>query len=81
MPYTWLDEVPSIRDRHTPEDLRREAAGRLPAKIVFVECGAPWFEELKWVEQTRVHGTANLRNRCQSYGECQELELLRTLQS
>ena len=51
MPYTWLHEVPSIWDRHTPENLRQEAAGNLPDKIVFVECGAPWLEELKWVEQ------------------------------
>jgi L-fuconolactonase len=50
MPYTWLHEVPSISGRHTPEDLRREAAGHLPGKIIFVECGAPWLEELKWVE-------------------------------
>lgn len=50
MPYTWLHEVPSIWDRHTPENLHREAPAHLPAKIVFVECGAPWFEELKWVE-------------------------------
>jgi L-fuconolactonase len=51
MPYTWLHEVPSIWDRHTPENLLKEAPGHLPEKIVFVECGAPWFEELKWVEQ------------------------------
>lgn len=51
MPYTWLHEVPSIWDRHTPENLRQEAAGHLPDKIVFVECGAPWLDELKWVEQ------------------------------
>src|SRR5215469_2276012 len=51
MPYTWLHEVPSIWDRHTPENLRTEATGHLPGRIVFVECGAPWFEELKWVEQ------------------------------
>jgi L-fuconolactonase len=51
MPYTWLHEVPTIWDRHTPENLRREAPDNLPGKIVFVECGAPWFEELTWVEQ------------------------------
>lgn len=51
MPYTWLHEVPSIWDRHTPENLHREAPEQLPDKIVFVECGAPWLEELKWVEQ------------------------------
>lgn len=51
MPYTWLHEVPSIWDRHSPENLYREAPEHLPAKIVFVECGAPWLEEVKWVEQ------------------------------
>jgi L-fuconolactonase len=51
MPYTWLHEVPSIWNRHTPENLHREAPENLPEKIVFVECGAPWFEELKWIEQ------------------------------
>jgi len=51
MPYTWLHEVPSIWDRHAPENLLREAPGHLPGKIIFVECGAPWLEELKWVEQ------------------------------
>ena len=51
MPYTWLHEVPSIWDRHTPENLLREAPEHLPSKIIFVECGAPWLEELKWVEQ------------------------------
>jgi L-fuconolactonase len=51
MPYTWLEGLPSIRDRHTPEELHRETAGHVPDKIVFVECGAPWLEEVKWVEQ------------------------------
>jgi len=51
MSYTWLHEVPSIWGRHTPENLLCDASGHLPGKIVFVECGAPWFEELKWVEQ------------------------------
>jgi L-fuconolactonase len=51
MPYTWLHEVPSIWDRHTSENLLQEAVEHLPDKIVFVECGAPWFEELKWVEE------------------------------
>ena len=50
MPYTWLHEVPSISGRHAPENLRQEATGHLPGKIVFVECGAPWLDELKWVE-------------------------------
>jgi L-fuconolactonase len=51
MSYTWLEGLPSIRDRHTPEELHRETAGHVPDKIVFVECGAPWFEEVKWIEQ------------------------------
>src|SRR5205814_2204040 len=50
MPYTWLHEVPTIWDRHTPEQLQAETA-ELPEKIVFVECGAPWLEEVRWVEQ------------------------------
>jgi len=51
MPYTWLHEVPTIWNRHTLENLDREAAEHLPEKIVFVECGAPWLEELIWVEK------------------------------
>jgi L-fuconolactonase len=51
MPYGWLHEVPSIWDRHVPQTLHAEAGGDLPEKIVFVECGAPWLDELKWVER------------------------------
>ena len=51
MPYGWLHEVPSIWQRHAPETLRAEAGGLLPEKIVFVECGAPWLEEVRWIEQ------------------------------
>ncbi|MDQ5977766.1 MAG: L-fuconolactonase [Verrucomicrobiota bacterium] len=51
LPYPWLDEVPAIAGRHTPTELRAEAAGLFPEKIVFVECGAPWLDEVKWVEQ------------------------------
>lgn len=51
LPYPWLDEVPAIAGRHTPAELHAEAAGRIPEKIVFVECGAPWLDEVKWVEQ------------------------------
>jgi L-fuconolactonase len=51
MPYTWLHEVPTIWDRHTLENLHQEASEHLPEKIVFVECGAPWLEELMWVEK------------------------------
>ena len=50
MPYTWLHEVPTIWDRHTHENLHTEADSDLPDKIVFVECGAPWHEEVQWVE-------------------------------
>jgi L-fuconolactonase len=49
-PYTWLHEVPTINHRHTTENLRTEAGDRLPEKIVFVEAGAPWLDEVKWVE-------------------------------
>ena len=51
LPYPWLDEVPSISGRHTPVELRDESPGRFPEKIVFVECGAPWLDEVKWVER------------------------------
>jgi L-fuconolactonase len=49
--YPWLAEVPAIGGRHTPEELRQEAGPDLPAQIVFVECGAPWREEVAWIEQ------------------------------
>jgi L-fuconolactonase len=51
MPYSWLHEVPTIGERHGPETLRAEAGEDMPEKIVFVECGAPWLEEVNWVEQ------------------------------
>ncbi|HZQ47370.1 MAG TPA: amidohydrolase family protein, partial [Verrucomicrobiae bacterium] len=51
MPYTWLHEVPSIWERHTFENLRAEAGGELPEKVVFVEAGAPGLAEVKWVEE------------------------------
>ncbi|MDQ5978437.1 MAG: L-fuconolactonase, partial [Verrucomicrobiota bacterium] len=50
-PYTWLHEVPSIAHPHTPETIQHEAGPDLPDKIVFVECGAPWLDEVNWVEQ------------------------------
>jgi len=50
-PYTWLHEVPTIAHRHATETIRAEAGADLPEKIVFVECGAPWLDEVKWVEQ------------------------------
>jgi L-fuconolactonase len=62
MPYTWLHEVPSIAHPHAPEDLHREAGKDLPEKIVFVECGAPWLDEVKWIEQlaAREHRIAGI---------------------
>lgn len=50
-PYTWLHEVPTIAHRHTPETIRTEAGADFPEKIVFVECGAPWLDEVQWVGQ------------------------------
>ncbi|HWA26070.1 MAG TPA: amidohydrolase family protein [Lacunisphaera sp.] len=51
MPYTWLHEVPSIWHRHTPATLLEEASANVPDKIVFVECGAPPFDEVIWIEE------------------------------
>jgi L-fuconolactonase len=51
LPYPWLDEVPAIAGRHTPAELVAEAGTDAPAKIVFVECGAPWRAEVDWVER------------------------------
>jgi L-fuconolactonase len=51
LPYPWLDEVPAIADRHTVDELRRDAESGLPDEIVFVECGAPRVDEVRWVEQ------------------------------
>jgi L-fuconolactonase len=51
LPCPWLVEVPSIAGPHTPENLAREATSGQPAQIVFVEVGAPWLEEVKWIEQ------------------------------
>jgi L-fuconolactonase len=50
MSYAWLHEVPSIWHRHAPENLHAEAS-ELPEKIVVVEAGAPWRDELTWVEE------------------------------
>ncbi len=49
MPYPWLVEVPSIAGPHTPAELKAEAGAEFPVKIVFVECGAPGLDEVKWV--------------------------------
>lgn len=54
LPHPWLAEVPAIAGRHTPEELQREAAPDLPAQIVFVECGAPWLDEVAWIEQLAI---------------------------
>lgn len=51
MPYPWLAEVPAIAGPHTPAELRAEAGANHPEKIVFVECGAPWLDEVEWVEK------------------------------
>lgn len=51
LPYPWLDEVPAIAGPHRPAEFRSETAANPPGKIVFVECGAPWLDEVKWVEQ------------------------------
>ncbi len=50
LPCPWLVEVPKIAGPHTPAELHTEAGGDFPEKIVFVECGAPWLDEAKWVE-------------------------------
>jgi L-fuconolactonase len=51
LPYPWLSEVPAIAGRHTPAELQAEAGAGRPDQIVFVECGAPWLDEVKWVEK------------------------------
>ena len=51
LPYPWLVEVPAIAGPHRPETLQQAAGPNQPAQIVFVECGAPWLEEVKWIEQ------------------------------
>lgn len=51
LPCPWLAEVPKIAGPHTPAELLHEAAPDQPAQIVFVECGAPWLDEVKWIEQ------------------------------
>jgi L-fuconolactonase len=55
LPYPWLATVPAIAGRHTPGELRAESAAAVPQRIVFVECGAPWLDEVKWVEQLAAH--------------------------
>jgi len=49
--YPWLADVPAIAGPHTPEGLLKQAGAISPSQIVFVECGAPWLEEVRWVEE------------------------------
>jgi L-fuconolactonase len=51
LPYPWLAGVPAIAGPHTLAELRHEAGANFPEKMVFVECGAPWLEEVEWVEK------------------------------
>jgi L-fuconolactonase len=51
MPCPWLSGVPSIAGAHTPDQLHEDSAGEMPSRIVFVECGSPWLDEVKWVEK------------------------------
>jgi L-fuconolactonase len=48
--YPWLAEMPALGGRHTPDELRQQAGAVSPSQIVFVECGAPWLGEVRWVE-------------------------------
>jgi L-fuconolactonase len=50
MPCPWLSGVPAIAHAHTPKDLRAETGGEMPSRIVFVDCGSPWLDEVRWVE-------------------------------
>lgn len=49
--YPWLSGVPAIAGRHTPDELRQQAGAVWPSQLVFVECGAPWLDEVRWVEE------------------------------
>ncbi len=51
LPYPWLAGVPAIGGPHTPADLQSEAQGHFPSQLVFVECGAPACDEVKWIEE------------------------------
>jgi L-fuconolactonase len=51
LPHPWLAEVPAIAAPHLPAGLRAEAGVATPSRIVFVECGAPWLDEVRWVER------------------------------
>lgn len=49
--YPWLAAVPTIASAHTPAELQAEAGTLQPEKMVFVECGAPWLDEVRWIER------------------------------
>src|SRR5271155_3739698 len=51
MPCPWLSTVPAIARAHTPRDLCAETPGETPSRMIFVECGSPWLDEVKWVEK------------------------------
>jgi L-fuconolactonase len=48
--YDWLAAAPTLAHRHLPQNLAVDAAPFVPARWVFVECGAPPVEEVRWVE-------------------------------
>jgi L-fuconolactonase len=48
--YDWLAAAPTLAHRHLPQDLLGDAAPDVPVRWVFVECGAPPVEEVRWVE-------------------------------
>jgi len=51
LPYRWLTTVPAIAGAHTPVELNEEAPGVFPEKCVFVQCGAPMMDEVRWIEK------------------------------
>jgi L-fuconolactonase len=48
--YDWLAAVPPLAHKHLPEDFVVDTAPAVPARWVFVECGGPPVEEVRWVE-------------------------------
>ena len=51
--YPWLAEAPAIAGAHGPADLRREATGAVPHRVVFVQADcerAAAADEVAWVE-------------------------------
>jgi L-fuconolactonase len=51
MPCPWLAGVPAIAHAHTPADLRAETGAETPSRMIFVDCGSPWLDEVRWVEK------------------------------